>query len=105
MFGQLSPPVWEVKNNSVYVTLFGPKPFKEMTSNEKIRACFQHCALQYAMSQVTNNRSLRERFSLAAHQTALVSSIIDATEAAGLIKIGEEGRQSTRYRTYVPYWA
>jgi ATP-dependent DNA helicase RecG len=51
------------------------------------------------------NRSLRERFGLAEHQTAVASHIITATQAAGFIKPDGALTSSKRYARYVPFWA
>ena len=102
---QLSPPIWEARGNSVRVVLFGHKPFSKMAPADRIRACYQHCCLRYITGQVTNNKSLRERFKLSDKFSSQVGAVIDACEKENLIKVGEQGKTSTRYRTYVPHWA
>jgi ATP-dependent DNA helicase RecG len=48
---------------------------------------------------------LRERFKLSEDKTATVSQIIAATMDAGKIKLADPAQTSTRYRSYVPFWA
>jgi len=76
-----------------------------MTRDDRIRACYQHCALKYVMSAKMTNQTLRERFKLAKNKTATVSQVIAQTEEARLIKIDEGAGGSRKYARYVPFWA
>ncbi len=76
-----------------------------MGRNDRVRACYQHCCLRYVMNERMTNQSLRERFKLAEGKTATVSQIIGATVDAGKIKLADPTQTSTRYRSYVPFWA
>jgi len=51
------------------------------------------------------NQTLRERFRLPETKTALVSQAISATVDAGMIKLSDPDKTSTRYRSYEPIWA
>jgi len=53
--------VGEIRTTSV---LFAHRDFAEMTKSDRIRACFQHCVLQYISGKRMSNQSLRERFGL-----------------------------------------
>jgi ATP-dependent DNA helicase RecG len=55
------------------VTIFGPKPFEEMGRDDRVRACYQHCALKFVMSQRMTNQSLRERFHLEESKASIPS--------------------------------
>jgi hypothetical protein len=65
------------------VMIFEPKAFEDMDRDDRIRACYQHCALQWVMSERMTNQSLRERFHLLEGKSAIVSQIIAATIEAG----------------------
>jgi ATP-dependent DNA helicase RecG len=57
------------------------------------------------MNQRLTNESLRERFKLPENKSATASQIIAATVDAAKIKLADPSQTSTRYRSYVPYWA
>ncbi len=82
--------------------LYGPKPFDEMDRNARMRACYQHCVLQYIDGQQMTNQSLRTRFGLPECKNTIVSQVIRYALETGIIKpIGE----SRRYARYLPFWA
>ena len=57
------------------------------------------------MNEKMTNQSLRERFNLPESKTAVVSQIIAATLEAEQIKVADPSQASTRYRSYLPFWA
>lgn len=85
--------------------LYGPKPFEDMGRAERIRACYQHCSLQYVLRKQMTNQSLRERFSLPERKAEAVSRTIRDAIDAGRIKLLDPKQKSLRYRSYVPCWA
>jgi len=102
---QLPAPDFRVGEKHTSVVLFAHQDIEEMDRNDRIRACYQHCCLRYVMNQSMTNQSLRERFKLPESKTATVSQIISATVDAGKIKPADPAQTSTRYRSYVPFWA
>ena len=60
-----------------------------MDRNDRVRACYQHCALKWVMSERMTNQSLRERFCLSEDKAAIASQIIAATIESGLIRPDE----------------
>jgi predicted HTH transcriptional regulator len=102
---QLPAPDFRSAYNRTMAVLFGPKPFEDLDREGRIRACYQHCCLQYVMNETTTNQSLRDRFKLSEEKTATVSQIITATVDAGKIKVADPAQTSTRYRSYLPFWA
>jgi len=102
---QLPAPDFRAGQRRTTVVLFGHKEVEDMDRNDRIRACYQHCCLRYVMNDRMNNQSLRERLKLPESKTATVSQIISATIDAGRIKIADTTQTSTRYRSYIPYWA
>lgn len=102
---QLPAPDFRASHQRTLVTIFGPKPFEEMDREDRIRACHQHCVLKWVMRANMTNQSLRERFGLSEHKSAIVSQIISATVEAGLIKPDERVGTSRKLARYLPLWA
>lgn len=102
---QLPAPDFRAGHNRTIVTLFGPRPFDDMDRDDRIRACYQHCALKWVMSKHMTNQSLREQFGLPESKSAITSQIIAAAIEAGAIKPDETVGSSRKYARYVPFWA
>jgi ATP-dependent DNA helicase RecG len=102
---QLPAPDFRVGHRRTIVVIAGPKPLSDMDRNERIRACFQHCALKWVMSEQMTNQTLRERFKLPDSKSATVSQVIALTVDAGLIKQDERATGSRKFARYVPFWA
>lgn len=102
---QLPAPDFRAAHRRTVVTIYGPRPFEEMDRDDRIRACYQHCALKWVMSERMTNQSLRERFHLPESKSAVVSQVIAATIEATLIKPDERVGGSRKYARYLPFWA
>lgn len=102
---QLPAPDFRAAHRRTVVILYGHKPFEEMDRNDRVRACYQHCALKWVMSEKMTNQSLRERFHLAEDKAAIASQIIAAAMEAGMIKSDESVGKSRKYARYLPFWA
>ena len=102
---QLPAPDFRTGFRRTVVTIYGPKDFEEMDRDDRIRACYQHCALKWVMSESMTNQSLRERFHLPEGKSAIASQIISATIEVGLIKLDEKVGGSRKYARYLPFWA
>ena len=102
---QLPAPDFRAGHRRTIVTIFGPRPFERMAREDRVRACYQHCALRWVMSERMTNRSLRERFRLPEGKAAIVSQVIAATIDAGLVRPDEGVGGSRRFARYVPFWA
>lgn len=102
---QLPAPNFLVGQKRTIVTIHGPKDFEDMDRDDRIRACYQHCALKWVMSERMTNQSLRERFHLPESKSAIISQIIAATTEAGLIKPDEKVGASRKFARYIPFWA
>lgn len=102
---QLPAPDFRAGHRRTVVTIFGLKPFEDMDRNDRVRACYQHCALKWVMAERMTNQSLRDRFRLAEDKAAIASQIISATIDAGLIKPDESVGASRKYARYLPFWA
>lgn len=104
---QLPAPDFRAGALRTTVVLFAHQDFGEMSRSDRIRACYQHCCLQYVSNRKMSNQSLRERFRLGESGSATVtaSQVIGATRETGLIKLDDTETTSTRYARYLPFWA
>jgi ATP-dependent DNA helicase RecG len=102
---QLPAPRFQNDSQRTMVTVYGPKPFDEMDRDDRVRACYQHCALKWVLTKHMTNQSLRERFGLVENKAAIASQIIAATIEAGMIKPDDTVGPSRKFARYLPFWA
>jgi ATP-dependent DNA helicase RecG len=95
---QLPARDFRVNQRRTVVTLFGPKDFDDMDREERIRACYQHCALKFVMAERMTNQSLRERFNLPESKAASVSQVIALAIQSEMIT-GRESWSLSKVRT------
>lgn len=101
---QLPAPYFGVGEKHTLAVMYARKTFEEMDSEDKVRACFQHCVLRWVMNEKMTNGTLRDRFNLPESRSETVSRIINETMLQGKIKSGDPASTSKRYASYVPYW-
>lgn len=102
---QLPAPDFRAGHRRTFVTLYGPRQFEYMDRDDRIRACYQHCALKWVISERMTNQSLRERFGLPESKSAIVSQVIAAALEMGQIKLDERVGASRKFARYLPFWA
>jgi ATP-dependent DNA helicase RecG len=102
---QLPAPDFRAEYRRTVAVLFGPRDFENMDREERIRACYQHCALKWVMAEHMTNQSLRERFHLPESKSASVSQVIAQAIEAGVIKSDERVGMSRKFARYLPFWA
>jgi predicted HTH transcriptional regulator len=102
---QLPAPDFRAGHRRTVVSIYGPRPFEDMNREDRVRACYQHCALKWVMSERMTNQSLRERFHLPESKAAIASQVIAATIESGLIKPDEQVGASRKFARYLPFWA
>ena len=102
---QLPAPEFLISHRRTIAVIYGPRPFRGMSGSDRIRACYQHCVLQWVIRKQMTNQSLRERFGLSEGSGNTVSQIISATADQGLIKNDPNAPESKRYARYIPAWA
>src|SRR5689334_19828571 len=83
---QLSAPEIIVGDNYTRVILYGYKTFRQMSKQDRTRACYLHACLKYVSGEYMTNQSLRERFGIEEQNYPMVSRIIRDTINAGLIQ-------------------
>lgn len=94
---QLPAPDFRVACSRTLVILFGPRKFEDMDRVDRVRACYQHCALKWVMSERMTNQTLRERFRLSEGKSAVLSQVISATIDSGLVKSNEVAGGSRKF--------
>lgn len=102
---QLPAPDFQMSDLHTRVVLFAPRTLGEMSREDRIRACYQHAALQHVSNGRMTNTTLRERFKIAEKNYAMASRIIADTLDAGLIKPFDPTNRSRKHARYIPYWA
>jgi len=102
---QLPAPEFLTSHKRTIVVIHGPRSFRDMNGGDRVRACYQHCVLQYVLRKQMTNQSLRERFGLSEGSSNAVSQIITTTIDQGLIKNDPNAPDSRRYARYIPAWA
>lgn len=100
---QLPAPDFQVNNTHTKAILYAHKELAEMDKADKVRACYQHCCLQYVTKQPMTNQTLCKRFKI--DDTGKVSRIIRETISAGLIKPEDSSAGSRKFVRYLPSWA
>lgn len=85
--------------------ILAPKSFKEMSIEERVRACYQHCCLLFVSNKKMTNSTLRRRFNFKSDDNVIANRVIKASLAAKKIKIGDPDSKARKYTFYVPYWA
>ena len=100
----LPAPDFRAMNHRTLSIAYGPRSFDNMDRTERIRACYQHCALKWEISERMTNQSLRERFHLREKKSSVVSQVIAAAIEIGVIKLDEKAGLSKKFARYVPFW-
>jgi ATP-dependent DNA helicase RecG len=98
----LPAPKFEARIDNTIVTLYGPRPFDEMSREDRSRAVYLHACLQYVNGLEISNATIRERFQVT--DPSKVSRLLNDGVKAGRLRLldSEVGFKSRRY---VPYWA
>jgi len=83
---------------------FAHRELREMSKEDRTRACYLHACLRYVQRDFMTNSTLSERFGIEDKNSATASRIIKETSTAGLIRCYDEtvGCKAKKYR---PWWA
>ncbi|MFH0907386.1 MAG: ATP-binding protein [bacterium] len=101
---QLPPYQCRLGSRHTTVVLSRYKALKDLTPDERIYAVYQHCCLRFVTNQITNNESIRDRFTIEKKNAATASRLLAEAFAAKKIRPGDENAANKLMR-YVPYWA
>ena len=91
-------------DNAFRVTLFAPRKFVDMSTEERVEAAYQHAVLQHLSSKMLTNTSLRDRFKLHEKYRNQVTNLISSAVVANRLKRADEG-SGNKFAEYLPYWA
>ncbi|MBL4885719.1 MAG: putative DNA binding domain-containing protein [Planctomycetaceae bacterium] len=101
---QLPAPEFISDLGSMKVIMHAHQELRQMNSQARIRACYQHACLRQVERKSMTNSSLRTRFGIEAQNAASASKIIKETMEVGLIKPSDPN-QGRRHASYLPIWA
>jgi len=101
---QLPAPIFESPGEYTRVILFSHRELKNLTKQDRIRACYFHACRKYIERNYMTNASLRERFGIENKNVAMVSRIINDAIKSGFICIYDES-VGVKARKYIPTWA
>lgn len=101
---QLPAPIFETTEDATRAVLFAHKALKDMARDDRVRACYLHACLRYVERNPMTNSSLRERFGIEEHNSAIASRIIRDAIEDGWIKPYDPD-QGKKYAKYLPRWA
>ena len=102
---QLPAPDFLSEYRRTVAVIYGVRDFRAMDRTDRVRACYQHCVLQWVLRKKMTNQSLRNRFGLSERSGNTVSQIISAAAEQGLIKNDPGAPESRKYARYIPAWA
>ncbi len=88
---------------STSVTLPFHREFADMSSEERLRCCAEHCVISYLNRRYMTNTSLRERFGLDSSYVHVISQLIQLAVKEQLIK--PLTTETRRNRCYIPVWS
>jgi predicted HTH transcriptional regulator len=86
------------------VFIYPKKTFAQMSKEDRIRACYQHCCLKYMEKVQMTNQTFRARMGIEEKNYSMVSRMIKETLNIGLIKEYAPENQSNKFKSYIPYW-
>jgi predicted HTH transcriptional regulator len=92
-------------DNYTKVFIYPKRTFSQMSKEDRIRACYQHCCLKYMAKEQMTNQSFRERMGIEDENAAMVSRIIKDTVNSGFIKDFNPESASKKHAKYIPFWA
>jgi predicted HTH transcriptional regulator len=99
---QLPPPLFRAEGNAFQAVLYGSRSFGDMTTEERVRACYFHAILKFLSGDKMKNSSLCTRLGIAAKNAAQATAVINKTLEAGLIRVADPEHPRAGY---LPHWA
>jgi len=101
---QLPAPLFEALTGFTRVILFSHRELKNLTKQDRVRACYFHASRKYIERDYMTNTSLRNRFGIESKNVAMASRIIKSAIQSKLICIYDES-VGAKARKYIPMWA
>lgn len=104
-FYQLPAPKFIEGQNFTRVILYAYKSLRQMTKEDKTRACYLHASLKYVSGESMTNQTLRVRFGIEEKNYSMASRIIALAIDENLIKDSDPESNSKKHAKYIPFWA
>jgi len=104
-FYQLPAPEFRMTDHATIAILYAPRKLRGMDRSDRVRACYQHAALQFVSNQVMTNTSLRKRLGIEEKNYAIASRVIADAITERLVKPKDSASTSKKHASYVPFWA
>lgn len=101
----LPAPMFVEGDNYTRVIVYAHKTLRQMSQDDKKRACYLHACLKFVSGEKMTNKSLRERFDIPAKNYSIVSRLISGCIKSGLIKPDNPESKSKKDSRYIPFWA
>ena len=101
---QLPAPRIDLYEQSTRVTLFSEMPFRNISPENRLWACYLHSCIRYVEGEQLTNSSLRTRFGLQDSSSGNISRLIKEAVEAKLIK-PLDPTTAPRHMRYIPIWA
>lgn len=101
---QLPAPDFQKEDLYTKIIMYAPMTLRQMDREDKRRACYQHCCLQYLSGSKMTNETFRGRLNISDENYSMASRIIADTIATEYIKPDDSGT-SKKYAKYIPFWA
>ena len=101
---QLPPPLFDTPTGSTRIVLYARRGLGEMTSAERIRACYLHASLRHLGGDFLTNASLRKRLGIGDGNAAQASRMIRDAVKRGVIAPYDPDA-AKRSMKYIPWWA
>jgi predicted HTH transcriptional regulator len=98
---QLPAPKFKIHQNSTQVILYAHRPFSDLTTEERVRACYQHAVIRYISGKKLKNSSLLIRFGIKKGNESQVSKVIKNALSSQIIKVADEDSPRSGY---YPFW-
>ena len=98
---QCPPPEFRAEAGATRMILFGPRRFADMTTEERLRGCYQHAVLRYLSEDRMRNATLRKRFGVDSRNAAQISQVIRRALDEQLIRVADPAHPRSGY---LPFW-
>lgn len=101
---QIPAPKIDLYEDSTKVIMFSEIPFTNISSEDKLWACYVHAVIKQIQGEQLTNKSLRERFGVKDSSSASISRLIKEAVEKKLLK-PLDADTAPKHMRYIPYWA
>lgn len=98
---QLPAPDFQKDDLFTKVVMYAPMTLRQMDKEDKRRACYQHCCLQYLSGKKMTNETFRGRLNISDENYSMASRIIADTIAVNYIKPDDSATSKKYANTFL----